>query len=921
MNITIREMSAQTPDPGRSFKNLERLLQSAPEIFEEHAQRVNDIAMLFSYSQFLADYCVKNPIELDWALKNTHIPVTKQGIILESPLIYMVDKSSAIKLLREVKKRYLLKITLRDITGITNLGECMAELSALAEAIIELALEASYALIEERFGNIGENSFSVIALGKLGAGELNYSSDIDIITVYASKDGLSSGILSPAGVQVNKISPHEYFCRLTELLAGLLQAQTEDGIAYRVDLRLRPDGRKGEISLPLDAYVSYYEAWGKTWERMALIRARPVAGDRVLGEMLLNAVGPFVWKKSTDYYDIEEIRELKRKIDTIFDANDIKRGYGGIREIEFFVQTFQLLYGGEREGLRTGKLAVALGELLKDGFLSEDDTRILGESYAFLRRLEHVLQMKDDIQTHSLPAQPKEFGILSKKMRFGGDKEFISELRLKRLMVRDMYNSLLGGTDAQPEVTVLLEDELKDSEIMDYLSFKGFKDPGLALKNIKALNEQISLGKSIKQRTILRKIVPMFLERIVGTENRDRVLSMFTTLVEKIGDHESYIELFSRRPDTAELIVSTFSRSTYLTRSLLSLENLESLFEYPDIRMDYRAVRERLLGILQASRDPMDAVREFRIIEEMRSGLLFLEGFLDADGLSNKLSMLADTIVRATLRHLNADRDFAIVALGRYGAGELNIGSDLDLIFVSSRGRSNRLAEEIIKFISEYTGKGMVYKVDMRLRPDGSKGILVNDIEGYRNYYLKSAHPWEIQALLRARTIAGDKGHLKAFNRLKRQVIMERGGEVTGSYLKDMRGRIVDELSRESEGYDIKLGPGGIEEVQFLVQYLQLKYAAKYPSLITHKTVNAVKRLVKHNIMDSDTAELLLHAYGFMRTVEALLRLNEEHVLRPNSNLVSIIAGFLDLESGDELIRRVEAMRDKVLETTGRFYG
>ncbi|MBE0448327.1 MAG: bifunctional [glutamate--ammonia ligase]-adenylyl-L-tyrosine phosphorylase/[glutamate--ammonia-ligase] adenylyltransferase [Actinobacteria bacterium] len=916
MNIPIRELSAQTPDLERSFKNLERLLQSAPETFKEHAHRINSIAMLFAYSQFLADYCVKNPGELDWALKNIHTPVTKQGIISASPRMGMVDKNMAMKTLRGIKKRYILQITLRDITGITNLDECMVELSILAEAIIELALDASYVLMQERFGDIGDNPFSIIALGKLGAGELNYSSDVDIISVYGSREGLSSGVLAPSGVSINKIEPHEYFCRLTELLASLLQTQTEDGIAYRVDLRLRPDGRKGEISHSLDAYMSYYEAWGKTWERMALIRARPVAGDRLLGKTLIDAVEPFIWKRSTDYYDIEEIKELKRKIDTIFDANDIKRGYGGIREIEFFTQTFQLLYGGEKENLRAGKLVKVLQELLKEGFLSEDDVKVLEESNTFLRRLEHILQMKDDIQTHSLPSQPDELEVLSKKMGFCNEREFISELKLKRLMVRDMYNSLLGEDDIQPEVTVLLEDELTDNEIRDYLSFKGFKDPNLALKNIKALNDQISLGKTIRQRTILRNIIPMFLEQVVKLENRDGVLSTFTTFIEKVGGHESYIDLLSRRPDTMKLIVGTLSKSSYLTRSLLSHENLESLFEYPDIRMDYGSIRERLLGVLQIDLDPMSTVREFRIIEEMRAGMLFLEGILDVEGLSNKLSTLADTIVRTTLRYLGAVEDFAIVALGRSGAGELSIGSDLDLIFISDREKSNRLAEELIKFLSEYTAKGIVYKVDMRLRPDGSKGILVNSIEGYRNYYLKSAHPWEIQALLRARTIAGDRDSLRAFNNLKRQVIIQRGSEVTGPYIEDMRSRIVSKLSKESNGYDIKLGPGGIEEIQFLIQYLQLEHAAKHPDLITHKTVNAVKRLIRHSILDSDTAELLLHAYGFMRTVETLLRFNEEHTLKPNSNLVTIIAEFLDLKSGDELVRQIEETRNKVLETT-----
>ncbi|NCO66918.1 MAG: hypothetical protein GW874_10030, partial [Solirubrobacter sp.] len=483
--------------------------------------------------------------------------------------------------------------------------ECMAELSALAEAVIGVALDLSQQFTQARFGMLKDNPFCVIALGKLGAGELNYSSDIDIMTVYESEDGESDGIEKTPGTRVNKVSPHEYYCRLTETLSGLIQTTTEDSIAYRVDLRLRPDGRKGELSLSLDSYSSYYEAWGKTWERMALIRARPVAGDMSLGQKFLDAIDPFVWKKSTDYYDIEEIRELKRKIDSIFDANDIKRGYGGIREIEFFIQTFQLLYGGERSALRTPRLAFVLDELLKEGFLSTDDVTTLSESYRFLRRVEHVLQMKDDLQTHSLPADPHELEVFSRKMQPFGEKEFTSELRLRRHMVRDMYNSLLGGEDTEPEIMVFLEDELTDDEIRDFLAFKGFENPGTALKNLKAISEQISLGKTIRERTMLRKTIPLFLDRILKYKSRDRLLSMFVTFIEKIGGHESYLELLSSRDDTVELITSTFVNSTYLTRSMLSLENLEGLFEYPDIRIDYSTVKERLSDIFEHNHDPI----------------------------------------------------------------------------------------------------------------------------------------------------------------------------------------------------------------------------------------------------------------------------------------------------------------------------
>ncbi len=933
----IREASSETPDPERALKNLNGLLRSAPWLIEEHEQQIEKIAQLFSYSQFLADYSIKDPSRLSCALKNLHRPLKKGDIISEARNLYRITvenssnllRQGSMKILRKLRKDYLLRITLKDITGITGIDESAAELSILSEAIIHVALDISYILMTRKFGHMKDNSFAVIGLGKLGAGELNYSSDIDIITVYLHERSLSYGILNPYGIRMNKISAHEYYCRLTEILTNLLQSPEEDGIAYRVDLRLRPNGQKGELSLPLDSYASYYESWGRTWERVALIRARPVGGDKLLGEKFMQIIEPFVWKKSTDYNDIEEIKGLKRKIDSIADMNDIKRGYGGIREIEFFVHAFQLLYGGEKIELRKGTLTVILRSLVHKGFLPDEDSKILSESYSFLRKLEHILQMKDDLQTYSLPSSPDDFYILAKKMQFLDEKEFSSELRLRRLKVRDMYSSLLGGPETQYEVMAFLEGELPDRATIDYLSFKGFGNPDLALKNIKALYEHMSLGKTLRERTLLRKAIPLFFEEILKSANKDRALNMIVTFFEKVGIHESYIELLLQRKDTREILVTTFSTSTYFARVLLGLENLEGIFEYPDIRMDFTSLRERLLDTLTYTEKPLEAIRNFKCVEELKFGFLVMKGIIDVYKFSQLLSMLADTIIRVILKHLHIEKGFAVIGLGGLGAKELNIGSDLDLTFVSAQGTyispgisigEERLAEELIRFLSEYTARGIAYKVDMRLRPDGSRGILVNDIEGYRNYYMKSAHIWEVQSLLRARIIAGDKNLLRSFQHLTKHIISEKGKKISGSDIKDMRERIVREISKESSGYDLKRGPGGIKEIEFLVQYLQLKHCWKIPELITQNTVSAIKGLTTYGIFDKGTGERMLHAHRFLRTVDTLLRLNEEDVLKIDSEVVDIIIRFLDIKSKDIFIMQIQDMRQKILAITTRFY-
>jgi len=935
LNNFIQEASAGTPDPQRTLNNFERLLRDLPEFLEGHEKDINHIAGLFSYSQFLAEYALRNPSCLSRALKDYRSSINKQAILADAfdkyesfrheelPATY---KQKAMRLLREIKKDYLLLITLRDISGVTSLNECMTELTILSEALLELALDMSFTLMRRKFGLLRENAFSIIGMGKLGAEELNYSSDIDIIAVYRSEESISTGILNPFGIRYNKIYSQEYFCTLTEILMNLLQSPTEDGIAHRTDLRLRPNGQKGALALSLDSYRSYYEAWGKTWERIALIRARPVAGDNSLGAMFINALEPFVWKRSMDYHDIEEIRELKKKIDTIFDTNDIKRGYGGIREIEFFVQTFQLLYGGEMKNLRRPNLSASLQELSKEGFLSEEEIKTLSESYSFLRRIEHLLQMKDDLQTHSLPSNSDELCILAKKMNFLNENDFLSDLRLKRLKVRDMYNSLLGGTETAQEVMLSLRDDMPEESILDYLSFKGFLKPGETLKNMDSLSEQMSTGKTIRERTLLRKIIPAFLEQTVKTVNKDRTLGMLVSFIRKIGSHESYMDLLLQRPHTREITVSIFSMSTYLTRSLLSLDNLEGIFEYPDIRMDYNFLQERLVTLLSSSYSPLDAIREIKTIEELKSGMLYLDNTFDTHQFSAGLSSLAETIVKALTSQLNMDNKFAVIGLGAFGAGELNIDSDLDLMFIHTNDRTLSVPdkgslEELIKFLSAYTAHGFAYRVDTRLRPDGSKGTLANDLSGYKRYYLKSAQPWEIQSLLRARPVAGDMDLINAFQQMKKQVILQRCNEIRGSDVEHMRKRIIREVSRETAGYDIKNGPGGIKEIEFLVQYLQLKHVPELPDLIIQNTETAIKQLTKSGILDSDPSDLLSDAYAFLRTVDTLLRLNDENVLKINSEIIDIITRFLNLASKDALINKIKDTRQKVFEITKKFYG
>lgn len=924
----LRQASSATPDPDRSYKNLGRFFLEAPHVLEANENHIPLIALLFSYSQFLADYSIKNPDALSAGIENIGNHIMKQRIIVQAretlASVLQATPSSArtemMKLLREVKKIHLLRITLRDISGAAGQIEVMAELSSLAEAVLELALDFTRHLMRNRFGDLREDSFSLIGIGKLGAGELNYSSDVDLLSLYRTEGSTSSGTLSAAGVWMNKITAHEYFCRMTETVTGLLITPTEHGIAYRVDFRLRPNGQKGTLSLSLNSYNTYYESWGKTWERMALIRARPVSGDMLLGNSFISGIEPFVWKKSVDYHDVEEIREMKKKIDTVFDADDIKRGYGGIREIEFFVQTFQLLYGGERHALRKRVLSEAIGELSREGFLSAGEGNSLLKTYILLRKIEHVLQMKEDLQTHVIPPDANELRVLAKKMQYPSTEEFTADLRANRLMARDMYNSLLGQSQHMHEGGILLQETLPDNATIEYLSSQGFSRPSEAFSGIKKLNEQISVRKTLRERLLLRKTVPLFFDRITRSVNRDRAFNLFVSFMEKIGVHASLLDLLLQREDTRELIVTVFSMSSYLSRALLSLSNLESIFEYPDIRIDYEALGQRLTSALERSPEPSRIVREIKMIEELKAGMLFLMRIADYAAFSHTLSTLADTVLRSSGTYLQADTGMAVVSLGALGAQELNINSDLDLVFIDSGLGRKKSPEDFIHFLSGYTEQGITYRIDTRLRPDGSRGILFNDMNGYSAYYLHSAHQWEVQALLKARPVCGDRNLLSAFRKMRKKILMKRGSEVSASYIRGMRKRILQEIAKESLGYDIKNGPGGIKEIEFLVQYLQLRNASRHQNILMTNTVSAMKSLVRCGILEKTAGDFFLRSYGFLKSLDTMLRLNEEEVLKTDSELIAIVSRYLKLPEKDTVFTEVERIRQEVSARAEKCY-
>ena len=920
---SITEISIGTPEPKRAETNLLRFMDTAPEK-ERFLPYLKETAKLFAVSQFLANFCISNPAQLFSALKMMGEPITKEFLSKKSNEELFLhgesDITNIMKRIRLFKKQYLLRITLRDITGETDTLSSMDELTFLAEIIICFALQCALEINARKFGDpSSDEEPSLIAFGKLGGEELNYSSDVDLMAVYATEEGQTSGTLSPSGMKINRINNNEFYFKVIELFNKILSMNTEDGIAYRVDFRLRPQGEKGEIALPVKAYQTYYETWGRTWERMALIRSRPVAGSKQLGREFMNIIEPFVWEKTIDYSEIEEIKALKKKIDSTFLKDDIKRGYGGIREAEFFIQTFQLMYGKEHTGLRTHRFLNAVQSLRWIGIVPEEDIVTLRDNYLYLRRLEHLLQMKDDLQTHSLPASEDDLRALARKMEFPSMSMFLSDLRLRRMKTRKMYNSLLGTEeDVHAEALTLLEEDINEEELIGYLSFRGLKTPSAGLMNLKGIREQFSLFKTQRERTAMRKVIPLLIEKALNSESPDRALKGLENFFTTLGIKETYLSGLTERKELRDGIIKIFSLSTYLTRVFLSSPRyLDLLLEGNVIRKTLKRTREEIERSISSGYSET-SIAEYKNAEEIRLGSFFLMRIINVYDLVRYLSHLADAIIscRGVLQYAPTTDSigFAVLGLGKLGGREITFGSDLDIIFLSEKSDDLKIAEKVIKTLSTYTDKGIIYNIDMRLRPDGEKGVLLNDMEGYRNYYLKSAHPWEIQALLKIRPIAGDRNLAELFMKMAKEVILKRGIELEIENVKAMRERIIKELSHESKGIDIKLGPGGIEEIEFYIQWLQLRHARMAPEILVQDTVSAIRRLTKKGILSPREGQTSLNSYEYLRTLETFMRLNEEHAIIEDSEFTELAGIFMGHKSKEEFLEYLKAAREKVLD-------
>ena len=809
------------------------------------------------------------------------------------PLLEAGNRADWPRLLRRHRHAESTRLVWRDVIAGDAVDAILAGSTALAETCLQLALGALETEFAQRFGVLRDaggraQRLVVFGLGKLGGGELNFSSDIDLVYAYP-QGGESDGARS--------LAAEDYFMRLGQRLAKLLDEPTVDGFCHRVDLRLRPFGNAGRVALSFAGMDQYFQREGRDWERYAWLKARAVAGDIDAGERWLESLRPFVYRRYLDYTALDGLREMKAAIAAEVArrelADDIKRGPGGIREIEFLVQALQLIRGGREAALRERRLRMALPALVATRQMSEEEGDALAQAYRFLRRLENRLQMLRDAQTHALPEDALDRHRIARGLDHPDWDSLRVALDLQRARVSAEFAELLAPRqrDAAPDALALYWRALPDGGDAETLAASGFTDAGSAdgaLREFAQFSGVRALSDASRAR--LDRVLPALLDACARSSQPDAALRRVLSLLQAILRRASYLALLDEQPSALGRLVDVLARSALLS---------ERLAQYPlllDELLDTRVSgpmpdRDELRIECEAALVEDDPETCLRVLNERRLALSFRVALAALDGRQaardsvRQLAWLADEVVRvvvqvatrdvASVHGLVAGGRFAVIGYGSLGGEELGFGSDLDLVFLfdappgaesdgarpMEAGRwYARLAQKIVALLGAVTAAGRLYDVDVRLRPDGAKGLLVSSLASFSEYQRERAWTWEHQALVRARGVAGDATLLQAFEDIRTATLARsREGGVLRDEVVKMRARMRAELDRSDVArFDLKQGAGGLVDLEFLLQYLVLRDAEAQPALLQPRaTPGLIAALATEGALSAEEASAL----------------------------------------------------------------
>jgi glutamate-ammonia-ligase adenylyltransferase len=539
--------------------------------------------------------------------------------------------------------------------------------------------------------------------------------------------------------------------------------------------------------------------------------------------------------------------------------------------------------------------------------------------------LEHRLQQVNDIQTHTLPADETALEVLAKKMGFDTGSLFLVNLEQRRKKVKTIYDSLFADQKKEtPMSATFFDEEFTERELKEFLSDSGLKNISRAVRNISGIKDSMYTFQTIRGRNLLQNILPLFVDTALKSGAPDMALNHLQSFAHFLGNRESYLERFSENRELIDMLTSVFSQSEYLSKVLMSRPEYLEMIGFQNIeRKSLKEVKEEIYSTISEGNTINDAIRLIKQMEEMRIGLLFLRRKIGIIEVIRALSKTAEAILSVCMEHIEEKQhNLAVMGLGKLGGRELAFNADLDLVFVSRidvKPETTKTAEKFLRILISYTKEGIAYRADTRLRPEGSKGPLVSSIESFDKYYKEAAAFWEFQALLKARPVAGDALTGRSFMAMSEAALLSRTKNISASHIKNMRERIIRELSKEQEGYDIKLGPGGIEEIEFTVQFLQLTHCKKHKKLLVQGTLEAVRRLKNAEIVTKNDAETLNEHYTFYRTLEAFLRLRGESMLKKDADVLQTAGEFMDYGNADDFVDHLVRKRQAIEEISSRY--
>jgi glutamate-ammonia-ligase adenylyltransferase len=939
-------------DPSRAKHFLKLLAETSagPVLQKASAEQCAILAALFSGSRALSTLLVSHP---DWlellSPEQLKFPRRKQGLLREvdwwlAPLLASRNYASAFTRIREFKQRQMLRIAARDLAHLGNLPEIITEISDVADVCLDCVWDICYRHLAERLGSPYHQDAEgrwhptascVLGMGKLGGQELNYSSDVDVLFVYTDegavfkdpppaprksrrqRKGASAQAPQPA------LNNHQFFNRLAEAFIAEIGRMAPEGMLYRIDLRLRPEGDLGPLNRSLSGYENYYAQWGQTWERMMLIKARCVAGDNALAAEFLEMIQSFRYPRSINQNVLREVAAMKDRIENeVVKADELERnvklGRGGIREIEFVVQALQLLHAGRQPFLQGSQTLPGLEKLAQYELLTREDSRSLADAYSFLRNVEHRLQMEDNLQTHTIPSDHNARVRLAALMDFRALKDFEAQRKTHSNDTRRIFDKVLKGE--VPEITGQspFPRHFEGAEVTwkQILTEHAFKDVDKAFRVLREFVEgpgYVHVSERTKELAInlLPKLFALCptnrnpnagLPRQTGNSphdkldltkrsepplsDPDRVVTRLDSFIAAYGARSTLFELWNSNPAIFELLVRLFDRSEFLAELAIRTPDLVDELVTSGRLRQRKTAEETLRDLRHGLRDKDQFLwlRRYHQAELMRIGLRDILGLADFEQYLVELSALADACLQYALGFVMRKNKlkaapFVIIGLGKLGGAEIDYGSDLDIIFVADSKSKNpaslaKLAIQVMDLVSSRTEQGLTFHTDARLRPDGEKGLLVNTLDAYEEYYRQRAALWEVQSLTRTRPVAGKFELGARFQKLAATLTdFSRPSKPLAAYSSDWRRKIHQmrmriEKERTPRGKDelaIKTGSGGLMDAEFIAQSLCLEHGWQEAN-----TLRTLERARNAKVLPD--ANELIDNYRQLRRVEGILR-------------------------------------------------